>query len=58
MSAPERLTGIVWRRRLIEAFRDRDDPHEETWEVSGDEAADLLLSCGSSRCPKNRRTAA
>ena len=44
MTEPKRLTGIVYGDGSVEAFRNREDPHEETWEVTDDEASDLILA--------------
>ncbi len=41
---PKRLTGVVYGEGSIEVFRNREDPHEESFEVTDEEAAELLLS--------------
>ena len=41
---PKRLTGTVYGDGSLDAYRRREDPHEESFEVTDDEAADLLLS--------------
>jgi hypothetical protein len=42
MAEPKRLTGTVY--TLLEDFRNREGGHEETWDVSLDEAHELLLA--------------
>ena len=42
MTEPKRLTGIVYGDGSIEAFRRREDPHEEVFEVTDDEAFELI----------------
>ncbi|MET0762896.1 MAG: hypothetical protein ABWZ63_11275 [Thermoleophilaceae bacterium] len=44
MTVPKRLTAIVYGDGSIEAFRNREDPHEESFEVTDEGAAELLLS--------------
>ena len=44
MTEPKRLTATVYGDGSIEAYLRREDPHEESFEVTDDEAADLLLS--------------
>ena len=44
MSERKRVAGIVYGDGSLEAFRNREEPHEESWEVTDAEAAELLLS--------------
>jgi hypothetical protein len=42
MPEPKRLTGTVY--TSLEDWRKRENGVEETWEITDDEAADLILA--------------